>query len=287
MSFIDTNLVFLDHKSFFKPKINNYSKKMADKKSQEPERRNKKTEDILYEDAKERNKWKSIKIANKLYDDNTPHNYMLGKSRRILYENFIKKFNETLENLDIDESSDSQLQYDQYLVVIKNLIFMDSTNESKISENEEVFEGWRAMKGDQNGFVTRGDLKAFLIKALDLKPNRSLSKNKNNSLANIQKIESLKSNEENSIHHSTIDLLKINESEVRLDPLDSLNKDTGIQDVYRSIKQSRSPNKVGVNKKVKNFFSLKLKENKLKTLKDKSKGNDPHKDSNTSKNFGF
>lgn len=157
---------------------------------------------------------------------------MLVKSKKILFRNFCKKFNQITNSLGIENSSKSKIQYYQYLVVLKKVIFMDAVDECKISESEEVFEGWKAMGGDRNRYVTKGNLKNFLIVIFDF--NFKKSSVKNNSKASKKLLK-----KESSVVHSTIDLLKVGESEVRLDPMDDSSENTSIQDVYKNIKNSK------------------------------------------------
>jgi hypothetical protein len=81
------------------------------------------------------------------------------------------------------------------------------------------------MKGDMNGYVIKKDLKQFLLKVLDLHPIHHASKQEKTIVG------------DKTIGRSTIDLMKVNEDEVRLDLIDnhpaSMLK---IQSVYKSIK---------------------------------------------------
>ena len=223
------------------------------------------------------NKWKIAIEKEKLEQESQEKCHMLEKSRKILYENFVKKFNRITDSLGILDNSEGQIQYDQYLIVLKGIIFMDNTDESKISESEEVFEGWRAMNGDKNGFVGKENLKQFLISALDLKQQKS-SGNKNNRITYENKLKN-----ECSVMHSTIDLLKMDENEVRLDvienpPANSSNKSLDIKPKNQ---------KYTVSKNVKQFLTQKFKENKQKVSKEKSKDRKSLKNMNKSNFCNF
>lgn len=126
------------------------------------------------------------------------------------------------------------------------------------------------MKGDINGYVTRGDLKAFFISVLDLEPTAMHFTHHEKSSVNISKHHfDGKETEPSVIHHSTIDLLKANESEVRLESLEDQSSVSNIQRLYHDIKGDKSRVTFPVKKSMKNFFSLKLKENQQKSIKRK------------------
>lgn len=226
--------------------------------------------ELLYDDAMKRMKSKEKYLNDPNYDPNARHT--LPQSRRILYKNFTQKFSQIMEKLDIVSKDDAKVEYDQYLIVVKSLIFCDQNDEAKISENREVFEGWTAMRGDRNGYVTRESLRSFLLNVLDLTPqsNKTSAAKEINSI-NVSKIvPEKKESEKSAIQTSTIDLLNDKEPEVRLDVLDS-NYSTlsQVQRMYKDIKGAKKPLHLPVKKSVKNFFSLKLKENKLKSGKTK------------------
>lgn len=243
-----------ERRKFFIPKINKRSKKLIRKNSKESKPKD--TVDILYKDAKHRSEHRNQLISSKISKP-SPTPKMLGRSRKILIDNFIKKYNEVMEYLEVEETAEAQVQYDQYLVVLRHIIFFDNEEEAKISESEEVFEGWRAMSGDRNGYVTRQGLKEFMIKALDLKQRQSAPVESDK--------KSLKKRKEERKY--AIKVGKDNESEVRLDPSDSYSENTRIQDLYRNIKYSKPSSEGKVNSRVRNFFSLKMKENKQKARK--------------------
>lgn len=223
------------------------------------------------------------KIKHK--EDTHKTHALLPQSRKILYSNFEHKFDEVTRNLEIEEDDNAKVEYYQYLVVIKSLIFLDQDEEAKISENQEVFEGWKAMKGDVYGFVTRAALKGLMIRALDLQPTSpSVTKRDPSSYNTSKQHTETKDHDRSGIQHTTIDLIKHNESEVRLDSIDentsSLSK---IQNLYKNIKGSKGALQVPVKKTVKNFFSLKLKENQQKQNKRKASKDIEHFEGNRSK----
>lgn len=100
-------------------------------------------------------------------------NNVLFKSKKILYKNFKQKFDDIMHKLNIEDNDDAKLEYDQYLQTIKALIFLDQNEESKISENKEVFEGWETMMGNVDGNITRLALQTFLWSVLNLKSRKA------------------------------------------------------------------------------------------------------------------
>lgn len=107
---------------FFIPHINKTSKKMMSNRyeSHSSEKRNQ--TEILYEDAVTRKKAREdLKKNKKLFCNSSPH--VLPQSRKILYNNFISKFDLICNQLEIEYESNSRVQYDQYLVLIKAMIF--------------------------------------------------------------------------------------------------------------------------------------------------------------------
>lgn len=212
---------------FFIPKINESSRKMVSAK------RNASSTKILYDDALQRMKAAEIKLKQK--EDIHKTHAFLPHSRKILYSNFEHKFDEVTKNLEIEEDDNAKVEYYQYLVVIKNLIFLDQDEEAKISENREVFEGWKAMKGDVYGFVTRAALKGLMIKALDLQPTSPTATKRDPSSYNTSKQNTeTKENDKSGVQHTTIDLIKTNESEVRLDSIGSNTSSLSkIQNLYK------------------------------------------------------
>jgi hypothetical protein len=124
------------------------------------------------------------------------------------------------------------------------------------------------MKGDLNGYVTRDDLKAFLINVLDLDQTLMPFTHHDKSSVNISKHHfDGRETEPSIIHHSTIDLLKASESEVRLESLEDHSSLSNIQKLYHDIKGDKSRVSFPVKKSMKNFFSLKLKESQQKYSK--------------------
>jgi hypothetical protein len=116
------------------------------------------------------------------------------------------------------------------------------------------------MQGDMNGYVNKKDLKQFLLRVLDLHPAHHASKQEKSIVG------------ESTVGRSTIDLMKVNEDEVRLDLMDnhpaSMLK---IQSVYKNIKGTSAPSQINIKKSVKNFFTSKHKESQHKASKSKSK----------------
>ena len=200
----------------------------------------------------------------------TMKNNVLFKSKKILYENFKHKFDDIMNKLNIECNDEANIEYDQYLQTIKALIFLDQNEEAKISENKEVFEGWETMMGNVNGYITRLALQTFLWSVLNLKSKRVPETtnieiiNKNSNLSNYHK-----DSENSSIQVSNIDLLKVDEQEIRLDSLnqtwDPLAK---IQQIYSEIKgEPLNWQILPIKKNIKNFFNLKLKESQQKSVK--------------------
>ncbi|CAI2367965.1 unnamed protein product [Moneuplotes crassus] len=259
-----------NRKKLFVPVINNRSKKINSKKSKE--RKNLECVEDLYKDAIKRAENRNQLVQEEVYHKTSKTHQMLGRSRKILIGNFSRKFNEVMDSLEIPNKKDAEVQYDQYLIALKHIVFMNYSDESKISESEEVFEGWKTMNGDTKGFVLRSDLKMFLLKALDL--NKKESSSVQSTKDSKKKKEEKQSDKASTVQHSKIDLLKDHESEVRLDPNDSYLNSEHIQDLYRNIKYSKPGSSNKVNSKVKNFFSLKLKENREKARNDRNKRKD-------------
>ena len=251
---------------FFIPKISNASRKLARKKLNSTSIGKRSHKDALYEDAAIRRKAVRERTKHKKNIQAKPHS--LPQSRKILLMNVLNKVDATCLQLGIDDADDAKIQYDQYLLVIKSLIFYDQDNEAKISENREVFEGWRAMKGDIQGYVTRSDLKLFMVKVLNLEPQNNASIKEQSSMNNSKSGVDPKC-ENVSVHHSTIDLLKAKESEVPLDLLEDPSSMSTIQRLYKNIKTEKSRPRIPVKKSMKNFFSLKLQENQQKYNKRK------------------
>ena len=166
------------------------------------------------------------------------NNNVLFKSKKILYQNFNFKFNEIMRKLGIEERNNAKIEYDQYLIAIKYLIYLDLEEESKISENKEIYDGWKIMMGNIKGYVTKQTLNAFLWNALELKPNK-IEKNNNCTPSNKSSSKNFnqKDSDKSSVHISNIDLLKADEEEIRLDSIDNtVNPLTKIQQIYRDIK---------------------------------------------------
>lgn len=153
--------------TFFVPKINESSKKIATKTRKSKSNSKNSINENLYNDAVERKKSSEANERTKIQELKKKINQsmmknMLMKSKKILYSNFKQKFDDIVNKLDIDNSEQAKIEYDQYLVIIKNIIFLDQYEESKISESKEVFEGWRTMMGDMYGYVTKSSLHLFL-----------------------------------------------------------------------------------------------------------------------------
>jgi hypothetical protein len=241
---------------FFIPKINDFSRKMVSRKINKSGALSMSKTQDLYQDALQRQKHNDdSRNQNKLKEMENKQ-IMSVKSRKILYEHFISKFNDICERCGVQD----KVEYDQYLRIVKHIVFWDQIEESKISEFKEAFEGWKSMKGDMNGYVIKKDLKQFLLKVLDLHPIHHASKQEKTIVG------------DKTIGRSTIDLMKVNEDEVRLDLIDnhpaSMLK---IQSVYKSIKGTWAPGQINIKKSVKNFFTSKHKESQHKASKSKSK----------------
>lgn len=127
------------------------------------------------------------------------------------------------------------------------------------------------MHGDINGYVTKKSLNQFLLKVLDLHQSH------NNSL-NVSKQVKADTKPSKTVGHTTIDLLKANEDEVRLDLIDdhpgSMMK---IQNIYKNIKSPAASSQMTIKKSVKYFFYSKHKESQQKATKCKSKDRTPPK----------
>ena len=273
--------------TFFVPKINESSKKIATKTRKSKSNSKNSINENLYNDAVERKKSNEANERTKIQELKKKINQsmmknMLMKSKKILYSNFKQKFDDIVNKLDIDNSEQAKIEYDQYLVIIKSIIFLDQYEESKISESKEVFEGWRTMMGDMYGYVTKSSLHLFLCEILNLKPTQTKIIIKNEtSIRNDSKLSSKnKEIDLSKIQVSKIDLLQAEEMEVRLESVgDDSNSLQNIQKLYQEIKGETNSN-LPVKKNIKNFFNLKLKENQQKSSK-LTKGKD---EQNTSLN---
>ena len=273
--------------TFFVPKINESSKKIATKTRKSKSNSKNSINENLYNDAVERKKSSEANERTKIQELKKKINQsmmknMLMKSKKILYSNFKQKFDDIVNKLDIDNSEQAKIEYDQYLVIIKSIIFLDQYEESKISESKEVFEGWRTMMGDMYGYVTKSSLHLFLCEILNLKPTQTKIITKNEtSIRNDSKLSSKnKEIDLSKIQVSKIDLLQAEEMEVRLESVgDDSNSLQNIQKLYQEIKGETNSN-LPVKKNIKNFFNLKLKENQQKSSK-LTKGKD---EQNTSLN---
>lgn len=160
---------------FFVPKINESSKRIASKNRKSKSNSKNSINENLYKDAIERKKSSEAAERIKIQELKQKINQsmvknMLKKSKNILYNNFKQKFDDIINRLEIENSDNAKIDYDQYLVIIKNIIFLDQYEESKISESKEIFEGWRTMSGDMYGYITVSSLHAFLCETLNLKP---------------------------------------------------------------------------------------------------------------------
>jgi hypothetical protein len=107
---------------FFIPHINKTSKKMMSNRYQSHSSEKRNQTEILYEDAITRKKAReALKINKNLICNSTPQ--VLPQSRKILHNNFVSKFDLICNQQEIECEADSHIQYDQYLVLIKAVIF--------------------------------------------------------------------------------------------------------------------------------------------------------------------
>lgn len=88
---------------------------------------------------------------------------------------------------------------------------------------------------------------------------------------NVSKQDKIVAGPSKTVGHTTIDLLKTDEDEVRLDLMDdhpgSMMK---IQNIYKNIKSTGNSSQMTIKKSVKYFFSSKHKESQRKATKNKS-----------------
>ena len=161
------------------------------------------------------------------------------------------------------ESESQKLDYKQYLMMIKHIIYLDQQEESKICESQETFEAWKSMNGDMNGFVKVAVLKQFLINVLDLQAHTpTISKVDPLQNEEVKEVE-IELKNKHKIPYSEIDLLQASENEVRLESIDE----------KESIIEFSSPkhkNSMPVDPKVKKFLYNTLKQSQ-KLLKSSAK----------------
>ena len=276
---------------FFVPIINKSSRRLASKNRQS---KSSSINENLYDDAIERKKSSELLERTKIEElkqkiNQSMKSNMLFRSKKILYKNFKQKYDDVLSKLEIENSDEAKIEYDHYLVILKHIVFYDQHEESKISENKEVFDGWRAMMGDMNGYVTKLSLRDFLWDALNLKNTESKwnIKNDTSSLNESNVQNKNKEIDTSKIQISKIDLLQVEEKEVRLESVKE-NSDSlqSIQKLYREIKGHVNIN-LPVKKNIKNFFNLKLKENQLKSSKQNKIKDEQNISLNKSKNILF
>jgi phage-related minor tail protein len=77
-----------------------------------------KTQD-LYQDALQRQKQNDDSRDQNKFKEMEHKQIMNVKSRKILYEHFISKFNEICEKCGVQE----KVEYDQYLRIVKHIVF--------------------------------------------------------------------------------------------------------------------------------------------------------------------
>lgn len=81
-----------------------------------------------------------------------------NKSQKIIEKRFLKKFNSTLESLELSKKPNQELAYKDYIDLLTAFIFEKSSNRMNVAERDDVYEVWRLLKGHTEGLVLKHSL---------------------------------------------------------------------------------------------------------------------------------